>query len=68
VTAKEAEQAHGISRARIRQLKRRGRIEARGKEGRADLFDLDELRAVPCDGRPRDELGRFAVAELVMSH
>lgn len=68
VTAREAEQMHGITRARIRQLKRRGRIDACGKDGRADLFDLEALRAIPCDARPRDELGRFAVVELAVSH
>lgn len=65
VTAKEAQETHGIGRARIRKMRQRGRIEPCGKSGRADLFDLDELLAVPRDGRPRDELGRFVVAELV---
>lgn len=67
VTAQEAEKDYGITRVRIRQLKRRGRIGACGRSGKADLFDLDELRAVPRDERPRDERGRFTIVAYAVA-
>jgi hypothetical protein len=68
VTASEAEAVHGISRARIRKLRQRGRIRPCGKDGRAHLYDLRQLRAIPRDARPRDEHGRFAAVDPAVAH